>query len=392
MLVAIVDASSLVLHASARCRPHRTADPQRTLSGSTSTARHGSTFTMSGRLSSSASRAPCASRGAASLEEQLRAVLPFSRPSGAGAGPRTRRLREPWRPQRDGDLACAVHGCLTAASLDHDVDHRHRRRVAHGLAEGQLLGIEGRVVLIARVTDAVVVGIERLHDRLARHLAASGTAGNLRQQLKRPLGRTEIGEAEPDVRVMTPTSVTRGKSCPFAIICVPTSTSSSPAANCRQQRRNRPAAANRVAIDARDARGRKQRRGPRPRRAPSRTRAAREKAPHTCGRSSASASSSCSSGSAPGAMRLCTVSDTLQLGHSSVSPHSRQKTAVAKPRLLSSTIDCSPRSSAPRERVAQASRSGRRPGPRPRTPRACPRCGRRASGRSSTRRSSVTRP
>ena len=81
------------------------------------------------------------------------------------------------------------------------------------------------------------------------------------------------------------------------------------------------------------------------------------------------ASSSCSSGSARGRAALCTVSDTLQFGHSSVSPHCRQNTAVAKPRRLSSTIACSP----PLEPLARcASRSGaaqdRRPGPRPRTP------------------------
>jgi hypothetical protein len=42
---------------------------------------------------------------------------------------------------------------------------------------------------------------------------------------------------------------------------------------------------------------------------------------------------------------LWTVSVTLQFGHSIVSPHCRQKTTVAKPRRLSRTIACSPRSS-----------------------------------------------
>ena len=39
----------------------------------------------------------------------------------------------------------------------------------------------------------------RLHDRLARLLAAAGAAGDLRQQLEGPLGGAEIGQAEADV-------------------------------------------------------------------------------------------------------------------------------------------------------------------------------------------------
>ena len=41
---------------------------------------------------------------------------------------------------------------------------------------------------------------------------------------------------------------------------------------------------------------------------------------------------------------MCTVSVTLQFGHSSVAAHWRQNTAVAKPRRLSRINDCSPRS------------------------------------------------
>ena len=70
-------------------------------------------------------------------------------------------------------------------------------------------------------------------------------------------------------------------------------------------------------------------------------------------RPSARASSNCSSGSARGRAALCTVSETLQFGHSSVSPHCRQNTTVAKPRRLSSTIACSAASSRVAQRVAQ---------------------------------------
>ena len=58
---------------------------------------------------------------------------------------------------------------------------------------------------------------------------------------------------------MTPTSVTLGKSCPLAIICVPTSTSSSRAANLASSARDGAAAADGVAIDAADARAGKER-------------------------------------------------------------------------------------------------------------------------------------
>ena len=100
---------------------------------------------------------------------------------------------------------------------------------------------------------------------------------------------------------------------------------------------------------------------------------------------SAAAPSSCSSGSARAAAALCTVSVTLQFGHSIVAPHWRQKTTVAKPRRFSRTIACSPRSS----RSVIASRSGELRidvGPvRRDTPRACRRSCTSASGRSSTR-------
>ena len=55
------------------------------------------------------------------------------------------------------------------------------------------------IVLAARELDAVVLGIERLDDRLAGALAAPGAAGHLRQQLKRALAGAEVGQPEPDV-------------------------------------------------------------------------------------------------------------------------------------------------------------------------------------------------
>ena len=48
--------------------------------------------------------------------------------------------------------------------------------------------------------DAVVIRIDRLDDRYAPPLAAPRAASDLGQQLERPLGRAEVGQAEPHVR------------------------------------------------------------------------------------------------------------------------------------------------------------------------------------------------
>ena len=97
-------------------------------------------------------------------------------------------------------------------------------------------------------------GIERLHDRLARLLAAAGAAGHLREQLKRPLGRAEVGHAEADVGrddadqrharkvVALGNHLRADQDVDLAV------------AEARQQRFERAPSADRVAIEARDAR------------------------------------------------------------------------------------------------------------------------------------------
>ena len=189
-------------------------------------------------------------------------------------------------------------------------------------------------------------------------LAAAGAAGDLRQQLERPLGGAEVGEAEADVGARsTPTSVTRGKSCPFAIICVPTSTSISPAREPRQQRGDRAAAADGVAIEARDARAGNSAAHLRLDPLGAEARPARGTGRRTCGHAFGSAHGVVAvvAARAPRPPR-CTVSDTLQFGHSSVPAHCRQNTAVAKPRRFSSTSACSP----PLEPRARARRAAAR--------------------------------
>ena len=130
----------------------------------------------------------------------------------------------------------------------------------------------------------------------------------------------------------TPTSVTRGKSCPLAIICVPTSTSSSPAAKRRQQRRQRALAADRVAIDARRSARRETARAARastrsvPKPACSRYGAAHLR--HAFGTRHRVVA--VVAARAPAVARACGRSATrCSSGHSNVSPHCRQNTAVA---------------------------------------------------------------
>src|SRR5689334_13096009 len=116
---------------------------------------------------------------------------------------RWRRTEYPVRaaggPQRLHEMGRIAKRGLMASSLHDGVDHRHGRRVPPRLAELDLLGKKFCVVLTAGVTDAVVIGKERLHDRFAANLASSGTAGYLRQQLKCPLAGAKISQAQAHI-------------------------------------------------------------------------------------------------------------------------------------------------------------------------------------------------
>ncbi len=178
---------------------------------------------------------------------------PLSRLSGAGAGPSTR-YGAPLRAQRLDELAGVALGAVLGPSLHDRVDERHGRRILHRLPEVQLLLEEAGVVLPAGVLDAVVLGEERLDDRLAANLAAAGAAGDLRQQLERSLPCPEIRQAEADVgrdhaderharKVMALGDHLRADEDVELASGEP-----------RQQRGDRAAPADRVAVDARDAR------------------------------------------------------------------------------------------------------------------------------------------
>ncbi len=193
----------------------------------------------------------------------------------------------------------------------------------------------------------------------------------------------------------TPTSVTRGKSWPLAIICVPTSTSISPRAEPREQRR-RPRRACRIV--SRSSRA---------------TRAAGTRGAHLlldplgaeagllevrrgalrAGRRHASPSS-CSSGSGRARRPRARVdrqrdAAVRALDRAAALPaedRRREAAAVQQHEHLLAA-----RRAAPRIASAQRAGSGRRPGPRVGVLVAhVDDASRRASGRSSTRRSSVT--
>ena len=257
----------------------------------------------------------------------------------------------------------------------HDgVDQRHQRRIAHRPAELQLALVERRVVLPARELDAVVIGIERLDDRFARLLAAAGAAGDLRQQLKRPLRRAEVGQAEADVgrhdadqrdarKVVALGDHLRADEHVDLAVAEPR----------QQRRRARPCGGRRRDRAARRARPGQARLhfGLDPLGAEAGLLEIRRR--RTAGTPSARAPSSCSSGSARAAR--CPRRARRATRCSSDSRSCRRTGGRTPPsRSRGGSAGRAParcRSSRAPMRLAQRAAEDRRPGPRPRTPRAC---------------------
>ena len=102
--------------------------------------------------------------------------------------------------------------------------------------------------------DAVVVGKERLDDRLAADLAAPGTAGDLREQLERPLRRPEVGVAQPDIGGDHADERHARKIVALRDHLRADEDVELPRGELREERGNRAAPADRVAVDPRDAR------------------------------------------------------------------------------------------------------------------------------------------
>ena len=225
-----------------------------------------------------------------------------------------------------------MRGVLEAAAAHHGVHQRDHRRIAQPAPVGQL-ALEERRRSPAGTPAARCSAPGTASARSPRPAARRGRRGRPPASAAgtcapRPGSRPCPGPTSAEI---TPTSVTRGKSWPLAIICVPTSMSSSPAA--KRDSSDVSAPLRRTASrSTRPIRAVRKPRAPgAPRRARCRSPRAPGTAPRTCGRPSAPAPSGCSSGSgrASRCRARCTVSEMLQLGQSNVSPHCRHSTDVA---------------------------------------------------------------
>ena len=83
---------------------------------------------------------------------------------------------------------------------DDDAHEVAERRVAERAPPLELAGEEAGDVVARGVRDRARVGLERLHDHAPRRVAAAA-AGELRDQLERPLLGAEVGQAEARVGV-----------------------------------------------------------------------------------------------------------------------------------------------------------------------------------------------
>ena len=99
-----------------------------------------------------------------------------------------------------------------------------------------------------------MIGVQRLHDRFAARLAAAGAAGHLRQQLEGSLRGAEIGEAEADVGGHHADQRHPREVVPLGDHLGADQDVDRALAEAREQRRERPLLADRVAIQPRDAR------------------------------------------------------------------------------------------------------------------------------------------
>ncbi len=224
--------------------------------GSASTATRGRVVrctdpqALLGELSPRPSRAALSSRCWRCLPRSRR-----SEPARARA-----RASPPCREQRVAPLPPARAAVATRASSSSSSNTtRHQATVAAGSrarrADALLARAKPSKSCRAAQRIAGCCGDERLHDDAPGELAAAGAARDLGDQLERALGGAEVGQVQARCRRRRcPTSVTRGKSRPLAIICVPTSTSISP----RPKAVERPlvvlAPPHRVGVHARDAR------------------------------------------------------------------------------------------------------------------------------------------
>src|SRR5262245_23128721 len=113
---------------------------------------------------------------AAQLHERSRRGAEYEK-----AGSSTQRLESAHQVHR------RLHRVVERSTADDGIYERDERWIPHATAKREFLLEERGVVLPARELNAVVIGIERLHDRFAGALAAAGAPRDLRQELERTL-------------------------------------------------------------------------------------------------------------------------------------------------------------------------------------------------------------
>src|SRR6266478_1372495 len=85
------------------------------------------------------------------------------------------------------------------AVLYHYRRQHKERRIAEALPKFYFLGIKAFVILLARVPQSVVLRVISLYENLSGLFAATRTSGDLSDQLKRPLGGTQIRQPQADI-------------------------------------------------------------------------------------------------------------------------------------------------------------------------------------------------
>ena len=108
-----------------------------------------------------------------------------------------------------------------------DTLERQQRDAADGrifqlFAKLHFLFVKTGEIVAARELDRRMKRRERLHEHLALHVAATGAAGNLREQLEGALARAKIRLMQREVGVNDADQRDVRKMQALAIICVPT--------------------------------------------------------------------------------------------------------------------------------------------------------------------------
>ncbi len=120
------------------------------------------------------------------------------RSMGAGAGPR---IRAPsgGRPMASAACLGSRSGRVLVLRLQPHEGQTGGGRVGEGAPKHQFLREEGIDIVVARKAHRRVVGVVGLDEDPPRTVAASGPAGNLGQELKRPLARAKVRQVEERV-------------------------------------------------------------------------------------------------------------------------------------------------------------------------------------------------